>query len=322
MNFIQRIAYQDFFSGIHDAEPNRISFLVNSNYKTSTFFALNDRDTDPVGVLRISNTRQFVLKEFVVLEYLRKHGNHVIRQSVPEPINIHQLGSRYIASQSYLRAAKLKPPSRLALTRKDSVRDHLAKLKKWLQSLWSIPLGDLSEEKVPGVDIFAELDYCFAKCNQTSENFYKRILSIAKEVNDSNLPLVINHNDLCLENIFFDQGTIKVIDWELSYLTYPIYDWFYFTANYAQRLWSGRDMSTKAVVNSVKRAFFACNWFSEAVKSQTKSIYEGMKLDTSLLPSFYCLGIFDFLYRQFFPKLIDLDCCAPLFSLKDLYLTQ
>ncbi len=322
MNFLQRIAYQDFFSQGYLSDPSHISFVVNSNYKTSTFFVLDNRDANPAGVLRISNTRQFVSKEFVILQYLHKHGNDVIKKSVPKPIALHQCGNRYIASQSYVRAAKLKPPSWFEFNKEDRVKEHLAALRRWLLSLWQIPVVDIREQQVQGIDIFTELEYCFAKCDRENERFYRRMLAIVEDLKDSNLPLVINHNDLCLDNIFFDQGAPKVIDWELSYLTYPVFDWFYFTANYAQRLWSGRAMSMKSIVNSVKRAFFEDNWFSELLKNQTGKIYAEMNLDLSLMPLFYCLGMFDFLYRRHFPKLIDLTSCVPLFRLENLCLAQ
>ena len=81
-------------------------------------------------------------------------------------------------------------------------------------------------------------------------------------------------------------------------------------------------MSMKSIVNSVKRAFFEDNWFSELLKNQTGKIYAEVNLDLSLMPLFYCLGMFDFLYRRHFPKLIDLTSCAPLFRLENLCLAQ
>lgn len=261
-------------------------------------------------------------KEFIILQYIHKYGSNSLQQSVPKPIRLSQYGTKYIASQNYIRASKLKPPSLFERKRKQTISNHIKNLRIWLQLLWQIPLNDISDDNVRGVNIFAELDYCFTKCNGNSESFFKKVLSIAESVNNMKLPFVINHNDLSLHNILFDQGTIKVIDWELSYLTWPVYDWFYFVANYAHCLWAGRSMRTALVVKSLERAFFESNWFSEFVRDQTKKIYADMNLDKSLIPLFYYLGIFDFLYRKYFPKLINIDTCAPLFEVENLYLTR
>ena len=272
--------------------------------------------------MRISNTRQFVLKEFMVLKYLQEHGDNLIKRSIPKPIALHRFGSRYISSQNYIQAAKFKPPSWFDLKKKTIVEKHFDYLIRWLQSLWQVPTKGLTKKNVKGIDIFAELEFCFARCNGDSKEFYRKILSVAEDLHARNLPLVLNHNDLCLENIFFDLGSVRVIDWELSYLTLPIFDWFYFTVNYAHRFWSGRDRSMASFLKAVKRAFFECNWFSELVKNQTKTIYDTMQIDTSLIPLFYCLGIFDFFYRKYFPELIDLGDCAPLFRLEELHLAN
>ena len=323
MNFLQKIAYQDFFSASYQFDPTQITFLANSNYKTSTFFVFKNHTAMPVGVLRISNTRQFVKKEYEILQHIYNYGPDSIKQSVPKPIRLHQCGSRYIASQSYVFNAKLKPPNWFERKRRKTVKIHLSKIRKWLQALWQTPVNHLSDSKViRGVDIFEELDYCFARCNKDSESFFKKILSSAEYLRAQNVPLVINHNDLCLDNIFLDRKGIKVIDWELSYLTWPAYDWFYFVANYAHCLWAGKNMETTLVVKSVKRAFFECNWFSELVKDQTRKIYEDMNFDSALIPFFYRLGIFDFLYRRYFPKLISINRCTPLLFTDDLYLTR
>lgn len=322
MNLLEKIARQDFFGDSHDLNTAQITFLANSNYKTSTFFVLGNQSTNPVGVLRISNSKQFVMKEYTILKHIHNRGDNSLRLSVPVPIKLHQWGNRYIASQSYIRSPKLKPPNWFQGRKKVTVNNHLETLRKWLKTLWLIPLSDLSEEEVRGVDIFEELSYCLARCSSNSENFFKQVLSIAQSFRGKDLPLVINHNDLCLDNIFFDQGTLKVIDWELSYITWPIYDWFYFVGNYALRLWAGRSMKTTSAVKAVSKAFCETNWFSELVKEQTRNLYLEMNLDLCLLPSSYLLSIFDFLYRRYFPNLIDTDQCAPLFNLDSIYLTQ
>jgi hypothetical protein len=276
----------------------------------------------PAGVLRISNSRQFVMKEYTILKHIHKHGDNSLRLSVPKPIKLHQWGNRYVASQSYIRSAKLKPPSWFEGRKKIIVNNHLDTFRKWLETLWRLPVNDLSEENVRGVDIFEELNYCLANCDSNSESFFKLILSFAESFRTKELPLVINHNDLCLHNIFFDQGIFNVIDWELSYITWPVYDWFYFIANYALRLWAGRNMTITSVVKAVRRAFCEANWFSKLVRDQTRNLYMEMNIDVSLIPSSYCLSIFDFLYRKYFPNLIDTDRCAPLFNLESIYLAQ
>jgi hypothetical protein len=322
MNFLQEIAHQDFFSDSHDVSPAQISFLANTNYKTSTFFVFKNQSITPAGVLRISNTRQFVMKEYTILKHIHDHANKSLRLSVPVPIKLHQCGNRYVASQSYIGAAKLKPPSWFEGRKKVTVNNHLNTFRKWLITLWRIPVNDLSEENVRGVDIFEQLNYCLAHCNSNNERFFKQVLSFAESFRRKELPLVINHNDLCLHNIFFNQGTFKVIDWELSYITWPVYDWFYFIANYALRLWAGRNMKIASVVKAARRAFCEPNWFSKLVREQTTDLYLEMNLDVSLIPSSYCLSIFDLLYRRYFPNLIDPGQCAPLFNLDSIYLTQ
>jgi thiamine kinase-like enzyme len=322
VNFLQRKASQDFFPHSPVLDPSQVTFFANSNYKTSTFFVFRHKHNVPIGVLRVSNTRQFVEKEFLILQYIQKYGSHFLQHTVPKPIKLSQYGNKYIASQNYISASKLKPPSLFEPKRKQKVTNHLNNIRIWLQLLWQIPLNNWSDENVSGVDIFAELEYCFEKSNKNSEIIFKKILSIAEHLKSKNLPMVLNHNDLCLDNIFFDKKGINVIDWELSYLTWPIYDWFYFVANYAYWLWAGRSMKTALLVKYIKRAFFESNWFSELVKDETKKIYADMNFDKSLIPFFYCLGIFDFLYRKYFPELINIDTCAPLFEVENLYLTR
>jgi thiamine kinase-like enzyme len=322
INLLQKIVYQDFFFNSRQPVPNQITFLANSNYKTSTFFVFENHTTYPLGILRVSNTREFVKKEYKILHHIYQYGKASIRNSIPRPIRLHQYGRRYIASQDYIYADKLNPPSWFLGKRKETVKCHLSMIRKWLRELWTIPVDNLFDDDIWGVDIFAELEYCFEKSNKNSDAIFKKILSIAENLEAKNLPIVLNHNDLCLENIFFDKNGIKVIDWELSYLTWPIYDWFYFVANYAYCLWAGRSIKTALVVKYIKKTFFESNWFSELVKDETKNIYADINLDKSLIPFFYCLGIFDFLYRACFPKLINIDTCAPLFAVENLYLTR
>lgn len=322
MNFLQRIASQHFFPDCQELDPTQISFLASSNYKTSTFFVFKPNNNIPVGILRISSTRQLVKKEFTILRYIQNYGGAFLKQSVSKPIRLTQYGTKYVASQNYISSNRLKPPSWFESKRKITIEGHFNNIRTWLQSLWQIPLINLSEEDVRGIDIFDELDYCLTKCDRNSEGFFNKVLSTAESVRNMKLPLVINHNDLSLDNILFDLGKIKVIDWELSYITWPVYDWFYFVANYAHCLWAGRSMKTTLVVKSIKKAFFECNWFSDIVKAQTKKIYADMNLDKELIPLFYYLAIFDFLYRKYFPRLMDIHTCAPLFRLQNLYLTR
>ena len=263
-----------------------------------------------------------MLKEYNILQYIHKYGNTYLKQSVSQPIKLSHYGSKYFASQTYINAERLKPPCWYERKRKKTIRSHLNSFSIWLQSLWQIPLIDLPKENMRGIDVFDELDYCFTKCDKNSEAFFKKILSTAESLRNMKLPLVINHNDLSLDNILFDGGKIKVIDWELSYITWPVYDWFYFVANYANWLWAGRSMRTTLVVKSIKKAFFECNWFSEFVKEETKNIYADMNLDKSLIPLFYYLAIFDYLYRIFFPRLINIDRCSQLFRISDLVFTR
>jgi len=253
------------------------------------FLVFNHKDKKPVLVMKVARTLGYqdqIKREYQTLCSLWEI--EVLRSSLPEPLGLFKADGNLVMIERSLPGTSLRTLlKRRGNSSYSKMQFDLHKARKWLELMQTVTQS--GEGKLPGRAAIEENLQQLHRNSKIilSDEFKGKLLRLADDCHQIQIPLVGCHGDFHPGNILLGPDTIGVIDWEDFTLdAYPFKDIFNFIILYAQQYpWNGWEKPSKS--NSFKNAFLENTKFSRLISTYVKTVLEAAGMPSDFAHFFF-----------------------------------
>lgn len=196
--------------------------FINSNYKTTTVFVMDEFTKLPVQVFRVAANREYVVKEFETIKYLLGYSG--IANYLPTPLGLEARSYRPISSYKFIEGEPIKLGKRFRIK---AFQKYFKKTFPFLGELASIPVPEFLnnyDEDMERKKLFLQ---SVTKRDASVMNILNFVRESSEHLCNAKVSKVIVHGDLNSSNILLSLNNAKIIDWEFATAGYPLTDLVY-----------------------------------------------------------------------------------------------
>jgi Phosphotransferase enzyme family len=211
---------------------------------------------EPSVVIKIARSSAYAPNILAEQEVLGRLGSTLpahLRASIPEPLGGARVLGQAASVESYRPGRSIRARSTIFGASRATQRADLERAAGWLRAFHEATAAPPASLDSGALDL-ARLGERFARAfgrEEPEERMFRRLDAGVRGSLDPILPVVIEHRDFGPWNVLVDaDGTISVIDWEVSGQGPPLVDLVYFVAHWCWLV--TRAVSTSAQIETLR----------------------------------------------------------------------
>lgn len=270
----------------------QLAFLVHSGLESITILVFH-KTSKPVAVLKMArdSTDTSLGRQHHILSHLAAQGSPNFLGTIPRTLGWHPVNGVPAFAASFLEGRRVRLGTKTPMGK---VEKYVSDIRNWLAELSRIPVPE-------GIAISNRFGEAKIRIRRLARKFAvgstSPVLKALEQMEDCNnqklalyVPVIVTHRDLGFENILWNQGELRVIDWGNSHYGFPLTDWMRFIGYFLSELEGGRDFSVLC-----RALFSGKHRLSKVFYRETKQLCQESRVPLEWVVPLVLLGLFDFL---------------------------
>lgn len=290
--------------------PQNLSFLEIAGTTSAPgkvlFLIFKDNSTNPLFLAKVSRNQKdnsLLLCEYNNLQYIDKICSQFIKDSIPRPIFLEEIGNHRVLLETALEGKAISE----TLSFRHPVSKKIISRNCSLSIDWLIRFHietNCKEKRLERDNIHTYIEepiesFCSTfELNTDEIKFFQNLKVIIERLTNRNYPLVFQHGDFTPSNILISQNKFGIIDWEFSRTEgLLLHDLFFFL------LWYGFAQCRKDVhdtrLSSFQASFMSKNWYSDLISRCIKEYCKKMHIAEDSIKLFFILFLINLANKEY-----------------------